>query len=152
MNVKTYLYKCQNDAVENNSVASQILHAIQSISVRLESGCSSRLRQSIQEYLSYLGWSSKVQLSYDSRITITAMKNDCALCLQTGNISRIYADLLKLEYLYRKEKMKLAIYILPTKKNARIMGSNLAYFERLVEELNLFNVIISTPILVIGID
>ncbi len=150
MELKIFQYKCPD--INNNHVALQVLQTLKSIQFNLDKGCSIKLREIISEELRPLGWSSKVKLSYKSQISITAMNRDCALCLQTGNVSRIYADLLKLEYLYKKEKTNLAIYILPTKKNARMMGGNLAYYERLIEELQLFSEIISIPILVLGID
>jgi hypothetical protein len=98
------------------------------------------------------GWSSKVKLSLNSNITITAMNGKVALCLQTGNMGRFYSDLLKLQYLFQKRRITSAIYILPTKYLAKKMGSNLANFERLVIELKLFQEVITIPILVIGLN
>ncbi len=80
------------------------------------------------------------------------MHSNVALCLQTGNMSRFYADLLKLEYLFKDRKAIAAVYIIPTKRRAREMGSNLAHFERFVEELDLFKDIITVPTLVIGLE
>jgi hypothetical protein len=121
-------------------------------SIHFERGGSAKLRTHILSQLMTLGWSSKIKLSYGSQITITALYKEFGLCLQTGNISRIYADLLKLEFLYKKNIIKLAVYIVPTKNYAPVFGSNFAHFERLVKELKIFESIISIPILVLGID
>ena len=71
--------------------------------------------------------------------------------MQTGNISRMYADLIKLQYLYQKDKINSAFYLLPSKESAKIIGDNVANIERLSNELLLYRYIISLPILVIGL-
>ena len=67
-------------------------------------------------------------------------------------MSRFYADLLKLQYLFQKGIISKALYLLPSKHNAKIIGSNVANYERMTKELQLFNNIITIPIFVIGID
>ena len=97
-----------------------------------------------------LGWSDKTRIDADTQITVTAMKEQIALCLQTGNMSRMYADLIKLQYLYQKDRATGAFYLVPTKDTAKEMGSNMANLERLTAELKLYRHIISIPIVVIG--
>jgi hypothetical protein len=67
-------------------------------------------------------------------------------------MSRFYADLLKLQYLFQKGVISKAIYLLPSKHNAKIIGGNVAHYERMTKELQLFNDIITLPIYIIGID
>ena len=109
-------------------------------------------RKEIMSQLQTFGWSDEVRIASTSRITITSMRGNVALCLQTGNMSRFYADLLKLQFLFKEKKAASAIYILPTKNQAKEMGSNLAYFERFTEELELFKDIYEMPTLVIGFE
>src|SRR5712692_11422920 len=52
------------------------------------------------------GWSDETTLSPDAKISIPARKGDIALCVQTGNMGRFYADLLKLEYLFNEGRSK----------------------------------------------
>jgi len=125
---------------------------VEALDVVVQRGCSSRLREVILRNLSIIGWSSRVRLSHSSQISITATNGDVGLCLQTGNMSRFYADLLKLQYLHQKGSIRAAIYLLPTKSTAEIMGSNLAHFERLIQELKMFSDVITVPILVIGME
>ncbi len=66
-------------------------------------------------------------------------------------MSRFYADLLKLEYLFKKGKLKGAYYILPSKQTAGILGSNIANFDRFTNELQVFSDVITIPIKVLGI-
>jgi hypothetical protein len=100
------------------------------------------------------GWSDQVKLAADSNISITAKKGDVGLCLQTGNMGRMYADLLKLQCLYKSKVLKAAILIVPTRRLAKEhdYGANVAQFERLTRELTIFDKVITIPMVVIGMD
>ena len=105
------------------------------------------------QYLLIEGWTLNICLSRKSKITINAIKNDVGLCVQTGNVARMYADLLKLQSLYRNKTIRAAIYIVPQKDCAKTIGQNVANFERLQNELtNVFNKVITIPLLVIGFN
>lgn len=97
------------------------------------------------------GWSDETALSADAKISIPARKGDVALCVQTGNMGRFYADLLKLEYLFNEAMIKGAVYVLPVKEVAKRWGQNIANFERFTNEVRIFSKIIHTPLLIIGI-
>ncbi len=109
-------------------------------------------RFKILKELKVLGWSDPVRIDDCSKISVTSMRDETALCFQTGNMSRFYADLLKLETLFRKGRIKAAIYLIPHKSLARQFGSNIAHFERLVEELKIFSVTLTIPMLVLGVS
>ena len=103
--------------------------------------------------LTIKGWSGKVSLSSKSNISITAMLKSIGLCTQTGNMARMYADLMKLQALYMDEKIKAAIFVIPTKACANSFGGNVANYERFINELtNIFSKVITVPMLVIGFD
>jgi len=149
MKYKIY-YHLVPDKKEKN--IEQVLEVIELTDYKLCAESSKKLRLKILEDLIPRGWSSKVKLSVSSNISVTAMKSNTALCFQTGNMGRFYADLLKLQYLYINNKIVQAFYIIPTKQVAKKMGSNLANFERLVDELKLFEKIITVPIFIIGLS
>lgn len=151
MITRIYYHLC-NELIIIDNDAIEVINAIQNLNIKIDSGCSSKLRDIILQTLFSQGWSSKVKLNHTSHISITAIKNNFGLCLQTGNMSRFYADLLKLQYLFLKGTITASIYIIPSKKNAKIMGSNLANFERMTEELAFYINIITLPIIVVGID
>jgi hypothetical protein len=134
-----------------NSLEKGVIDVIKEIDTAVFHGSSKLLRRQITDELKKQGWSSKVKLSVNSSISITAMNRRTALCLQTGNMGRFYADLLKLQYLFKKRKIDSAIYILPQKVLARKIGSNIANFERLVTELAMFEDVITVPIFVVGL-
>lgn len=97
------------------------------------------------------GWSDEVKVSADAKISITSHKDDVGLCIQTGNMSRFYADLLKLEFLFKQGRIKAAFYILPDKALSKQWGENIANYERFVNEVGIFAKILNTPLYIIGI-
>ena len=97
------------------------------------------------------GWSDEVNLSPDAKITITSCKQNIGLCVQTGNMARFYADLMKLSLLHTQDRIYSAIYVLPTHVLADEWGSNIAHFERFCNELPIFSPTLHVPILVIGL-
>jgi hypothetical protein len=110
------------------------------------------VRAHILDTLSRHGWSGELDVDRKSAITITSVKNKIGLCFQTGNVSRIYADLLKLQALFLRSTIKAAVVLLPTQEAAREFGSNVANQERLMRELIIFNKVITIPIAVVGIE
>lgn len=110
-------------------------------------------KNDLSAQLTIKGWSGKVSLSSKSNISITAMLKSIGLCTQTGNMARMYADLMKLQALYMDEKIKAAIFVIPTKACANSFGGNVANYERFLNELtNIFSKVITVPMLVIGFD
>lgn len=109
-------------------------------------------RSDILRTLAELGWSDRVRIDQRSNINITSVLHETGLCIQTGNMSRFYADILKLETLFRKNLIKGAIYIIPLKSWANEIGSNVANYERLIEELDIFSATVTIPIVVFGIS
>ena len=107
----------------------------------------------LNQYLMQKGWSINIILSRKSKITINAYKDGIGLCTQTGNVARMYADLLKLQAMYRNKTIIGAIYIIPQKECSKTIGQNVANFERLQNELtNVFNKVITFPLLIIGFN
>lgn len=106
----------------------------------------------VKDSLEKSGWSGEYRLDTQSKITITSYYNEIGLCFQTGNVGRMYADLLKLQSLYIKGKITAGIMLVPLARTAKILGSNIANYERLVKELSIFGEVITMPIVVLGFD
>jgi len=116
------------------------------------SGKTTPVRDHILDALSKSGWSGEFEVDRDSAITITSVKGRVGLCLQTGNMSRMYADLLKLQTLYLRNIIDAAVMLLPTDDAAREFGSNIANQERLMRELAIFERVITVPAVIVGIE
>jgi hypothetical protein len=151
VNAITYIHSAKPE-LEMYGQTLSIMKLLRAIEPSLEFSSASRIRHATLDQLRTAGWSKEVRLSASSGITVTSMQHDTALCLQTGNMSRFYADLLKLQYLFVSGNIQSAVYIVFTRQLAKRLGSNLAHFERLVEELRLFDKVITVPILVVGLE
>ena len=97
------------------------------------------------------GWSDEVKLSPDSKITISSCKEQIGLCVQTGNMARFYADVMKLSLLHAEERIYAALLVLPCQDLASAWSDNIANYERLRKELPIFSTIVHVPILVYGL-
>jgi hypothetical protein len=139
-----------------NGLAKQFADAFieetKSVQMALGAKTAPKLRQQLLAKLRSQGWSNQVTIKAKHKITITACNRGVGLCLQTGNVSRIYADLLKLQTAFLSDKITQAIIVVPTRTAARKMGLNLASFDRLVGELAVFRATITVPIVVVGIS
>lgn len=131
-----------------------LIEAIESIEITFKQekkNGTEKIREELLKVIQKLGWSKPVKIDRTKTITITSMQKNIGMCIQTGNVSRFYADLLKLQTLYLNNHAEGAIYIIPDKPTADRMNSNTANFERFVHELNLFKKTITIPLFVIGI-
>lgn len=99
------------------------------------------------------GWSLSIPLSVYSKISITAVYEKIGLCIQTGNVARTYADMLKLQTLFTDEKISAGILVLPLKECADAFGKNVANYERFLRELTfVFSKVITVPLLIVGFN
>jgi hypothetical protein len=132
---------------------SQIEKAISSCSVKIERGAAPKIREHIVGHLGRNGWPGEFQVEPPSRITIASLKNKIGLCVQTGgNMSRMYADLLKLQKLYMESRITAGAFILPTSPAAKDLGDNVANSDRLQAELTIFRKVIHMPIAVFSFE
>jgi hypothetical protein len=120
--------------------------------IKIQAGCTNDIRNHISNEFIAEGWALNVKIDQELRNTVTAIKDDLAFQIQTGNMSRAPYDLLKLEYLRQSKKIKAAAFALPTKFAAEKIGSNIANFERVSKELAVFEHVIHVPILLIAFE
>ena len=114
--------------------------------------CTPAIREHVETEFLNEGWALNVKLEQNYRLTVLAEKDDLAIQLQTGNMSRAFYDLLKLQYLFQSNRIEVAALALPTKEAAKIIGDNIANAERVISELQLFNRVITIPILVVAFE
>ena len=151
MKHKSYSH-CAGDAALPLSLQSEIVSAIHGISVKPTRGSATRLRDAFLDSLKASGWSGEVTVSQDSDMTITSMKDKVGLCLQTGNMARMYADLMKLQSMYLDNAINAAAIVLPSQPVAAVMGSNIAQAKRLERELVIFKKAYHVPTIVFALE
>lgn len=131
----------------------EIEAAIKACGIPITRGAATRIREQIVGHLGKNGWPGEFQVEPPSKITITSLKNGVGLCVQTGgNMSRMYADLVKLQKLYMDDRVKAGALVLPTSKAARDLGDNIANADRLEAELGIFRKVIHMPIAVFAFE
>lgn len=121
-------------------------------SIPIQRGCTSKIKEHVATEFLNEGWAMEAKLDQEANLRVTAMKDDVAFQLQTGNMSRAPYDLLKMQYLCTSGKIKVAAIALPTVKAAKIMGDNIANAERVIRELQLFEKVITVPVFVVAFD
>lgn len=114
--------------------------------------CTTDIRKHVENEFLNEGWALNVDLDQGHRLKVFAERDDLAFQLQTGNMSRAPYDLLKMQYLFQSQRIEAAALALPTKEAARTIGDNIANAERVINELQLFDRVITVPILVVAFE
>lgn len=135
-----------------SNLISDVEDAISQTDSTIVGGKAQGIRSSILNYLMVKGWSNKIPLSNRSGITITSIKDKVGLCLQTGNVSRMYADLLKLQKFYTDSMIVAGILVVPSRTLAKQLGSNVTNSDRLLKELKIFENIITSPLVILSME
>jgi hypothetical protein len=143
---------CAGAVAIPTALRKQIAEAIDAVAMKLGAGVAPKLRVALIAQLKIRGWSDEIRLSAESDMTITSSKEDVGLCLQTGNMSRLYADLMKLQAMYLDGKIKAAAIILPSQEGAQLLGSNVAQARRLQRELAIFKKAYHVPTIVYAME
>lgn len=115
-------------------------------------GCTAKIRSHLKDELTNAGWAYNTRIDADSDLTVTGMYRDLAFQIQTGNISRAIYDLVKLQYLYTQKKIEAAALAVPTKAAAEIINSNVAHSDRVWKEVQLFDRIVTVPLLLVSFE
>ena len=140
------------DKVVPPTLLQDVVMAVQGIDLVPQRKGSKAIKKAIAEALIAKGWPGKVGMDAVSKITITSKKGKVGLCFQTGNMGRMYADLIKLQTLYLRGVIDAGVFIVPEAECAKTLGSNIARRDRLARELHIFERTISIPLAVIGIE
>lgn len=133
-------------------IQTEIADAINSVSIKPANGAATKIRDAILSGLKTSGWSGKFPVAKGSDMTITSVRDAIGLCLQTGNMARMYADLMKLQTLYLDNAINAAVLIVPSEPVALMLGSNIAQAKRLERELEIFRKAYHVPTLVFALE
>ena len=143
---------CAGSDTVPSHIQEEVAQAISLVEVKIGPKAAPKVRDAIIRCLKSNGWTGKVPVAKESDITITSMREEVGLCLQTGNMARMYADLIKLQTLYLDNAIKCAVIIVPSEPVARSLGSNIAQAKRLERELDIFKKAYHVPTLVFALE
>lgn len=147
MNFTTYDH-CGGLAAVPLALRQELEAAIQACGIAPARGTASKIGTAIVDALVQSGWSGEVKVARASGITITSVKSGIGLCLQTGNMSRMYADLMKLQQMFLNKSIKAGVMVVPDHAAAKNMGDNIINADRLKRELNIFCSVVHMPLVV----
>lgn len=134
------------------NIQDEITRAIERVEIKIGPKAAKKIRDAIIQNLKAEGWTGQVPVAKGSDIKITSMSDETGLCLQTGNMARIYADLIKLQTLYLDNAIKSAVIIVPSEPVSRALGSNIAQAKRLERELEIFKKVYHVPTLIYALE
>lgn len=130
----------------------EIAQIIAQVHVKVRRRTASAIRDVLMTGLLGKGWPTDVGVTSGSKITITSVKSGIGLCLQTGNMSRMYADLLKLQKLFLDQSITAGVMIVPSHMAAKELGDNITNATRLEAELGIFSKVLTIPILLFAFE
>ena len=131
--------------------ANELIQALKNCQSPVKRGYGPDLRKEVLTELIGLGWTGAIKVAHGSKISIASQKNRVGLGIQTaGNMSRMYADLIKLQQMYLDDTIRVGVFIMPTAVAARELGDNLANSDRLESELTIFRKVIHMPLVVMS--
>ncbi|MBE2180190.1 MAG: hypothetical protein IAE97_06930 [Chthoniobacterales bacterium] len=143
---------CAGDKAIPKSTQKEIEAAIKAITVKPAPKAAPKIRDAFLAHLKSSGWSGEVAVSMDSDMTITSMKDNVGLCMQTGNMARMYADMIKLQTMYLDNAIKSAAIVVPSQPMAALLGDNIAQSTRLERELAIFRKAYHVPTLIFALE
>ena len=149
MKTQTYNYRSGQQIIPGN-VMDSVVSSINEIDNNIGKYDIRNFNKDLMSKLRSRGWINTMPLSVYSKITITSVRDKIGLCIQSGNVARIYADLLKIQTLYTEEKISAGIVVVPTKDCADAFGKNVANYERLIRELTyVFSKVVTIPMVIV---
>ncbi|MBC6717497.1 restriction endonuclease [Aurantimonas sp. DM33-3] len=137
---------------ERRDIKEWLTDVFEAPAIKTEPRCTPAIRDHVEAEFLDEGWALNVDLDQGHRLKVFAQKDDLAFQLQTGNMSRAPYDLLKMQYLFQSQRIEAAALALPTKEAAKLIGDNIANAERVINELQLFDRVLTVPILVIAFE
>jgi hypothetical protein len=131
----------------------QMLEMLNAADVRIGRRSSDDIRAHVASYLNAKGWASPVRVADTFDVELQSSRDLVVVQLQTGNVARAFYDLMKMEALHHQSRADAGVLVVPKADAARRMGSNLAQYERVVNELHgVFYQQITIPVLVLGFE
>lgn len=147
-------YSLHNGAAEwqRRELMDWLTDLFEAPNIEIAPGCTGLIRSHLRDELTNAGWSYNVRVDPNFDLTVTGIHRDTAFQIQTGNISRAIYDLVKLQYLYTQKRIEVAALAVPTKAAADIIASNVSNVDRLWGEIQLFDRIITLPLVLISFE
>ena len=150
--VRAYSHHNGRDQWRDRELDDWLIDVFEKPDIVVGPGSTTTIRDHVKGEFALEGWAYDVKIDQQLDLTVFGTKDALAFQLQTGNISRAAYDLLKLQHLWLLRRIEAAALALPTKDAANNIGSNIANFERVMNELAIFDRTITVPIFLIAFE
>lgn len=134
--------------ISEKELLDEIIDCLTIDNISFQRGNPAQIKKIVGERFNDQGWADRINLK-NSKISISFLKSKIGVCFQIGNVARMYADILKLSYLYDEGIIEVGVLCVPHQMESAILGANYARYDRLKAELKLFKNIVKVPILII---
>jgi len=98
------------------------------------------------------GWEIHPRIVPGTHLEGDYRKDRIQIEVQFGNIARYTYDLLKFQVSYARDEVDVGLLAVPVQSFAKEIGSNVAYYERVLRELPHAKLSITLPIMVVGLE
>jgi hypothetical protein len=150
---QTHSHRRAEEELADKGLLHEVLHLSDAPLIGVAPGSSPDIKTHFESRLAELGWAHDPRVHPDHNPTINAMRQRVGLTVQTGNITRAFYDLMKFQAMYLRDRIDVAVLVLPTAPAASTLGSNIANFGRVTEELGeLFFHIVTVPVLIVSFE
>ncbi|MEQ8379866.1 hypothetical protein [Parvibaculum sp.] len=150
--VATYSHHSGVDVWKERELYEWVTDIFEAPKVKIGQQATSDIRSHVKTELEREGWAFNVRVDPESDLTVFARSGDLVVQVQTGNISRYAYDILKIQHLYSKKEIEAAALAIPTKDAAQAIGSNIANADRIWNELNIFDRVVTVPLMIIAFE
>ena len=139
--------------LRDKKLEAHVLDMLDASAVRIGRRSTDDVRRHVAAFLTERGWASPVRVADSFDLELQCSRDSVVVQLQTGNIARAFYDLMKMQSLHQQSLAEAGVLVVPVADAARRMGSNLAQYERVVNELaGVFYHQITVPVLVVGFE
>lgn len=149
---ESYSHHSGADEWKKRDLFDWLTDIVEAPSINIAPGVTSNIRDHIHGELEKEKWVIKAPIDPDANLYVFSRKDDLVIQLQTGNISRYAYDILKIQHLYSKKEIETAALIVPSSPAATLIGSNIANFDRISNELSIFDRVITVPLYVFSFE
>lgn len=149
---QTHSHRRGYEILQSKGIVDNIVGLIYSPFIPFETGAAPKINEYFRSALSLDGWALGPRVHPAFKVDINAMKDKVGLTIQTGNITRAFYDLMKFQVLHLNDRIDVSVLILPSSDAAVALGSNIANFTRVTNELELFMDVVTVPCLVLSFD
>jgi|SRR6266496_3183759 len=150
--VETFSHRHGLEAIRKAGLHEEIIRFLHAPRITVASKSSRIVKKHMDQVLEHGGWALNPLVAPGFELDVNGIKNRVCLTTQSGNIARAFYDLLKFQALYLSDRIDAAVLVLPTKHAARELGSNVANFDRVTNEMKLFRHVVTVPLLILSFE